>query len=140
MMQPPTHDAVVNNVSGENITNRKRLGPLQIDILAVLDEWPSYEQATVAAPGRLGGWALPRDIIERLGLPKSAVTSVSVSRALAKLHERGLVARASGEVAIVGKAFRYLRITNPINAGAGNNGPLAVLGRKARSVTTPKSR
>jgi hypothetical protein len=66
--------------------------------------------------GQLGGWALPRDIIEHLGLPKNGVTSASVSRALLNVSKRGLVARASGEVANVGKAFRYLRITDPVNA------------------------
>jgi len=108
----------------------KGLSPLQKNILEVLAHWPSYEQATAARPGQLGGWARPGDIIARLNLPKTNVTRASLSRALARLHERGLVARASAELASIGKSFRYLNITDPINAGAGNDGPLAVLRRR----------
>ena len=90
----------------------KGLSPLQKDILAALDRWPLYEQAMTATPGQLDDWAFPRDIIEHLGLPKSGVTSASVSRALSRLCDRGLVARASGKVASVGRSFRYLKITD----------------------------
>ena len=91
----------------------KGLSPLQKDILAALDRWPLYEQAMTATPGQLDDWAFPRDIIEHLGLPKSGVISVSVSRALSRLCDRGLVARESGNVASVGRSFRYLKMTNP---------------------------
>ena len=63
----------------------KGLSPLQKDILAALGRWPLYEQAMTATPGQLDDWAFPRDIIEHLRLPKSGVTSVSVSRALSRL-------------------------------------------------------
>ena len=81
------------------------LSPLQRQILAVLERWPTFEQAA-----HLNDWALPRDIIEGLGLPKSNAARASLSKALLRLHERGLVARAAGEVASVGKSFRYVRI------------------------------
>ena len=83
------------------------LSPLQRQILAVLERWPTFEQAT---PGYLGDWALPRDIIEGLGLPKNNATRASLSKALLRLHDRGLVARSSGQVAKVGKSFWYVRI------------------------------
>jgi DNA-binding MarR family transcriptional regulator len=106
----------------------KGLSPLQNDILAVLDEWPSFEM--VGGSGYLGDWALPRDIIRRLCLPRNGATRASMSRALLRLHERGLVARASGECAMVGKSFRYVIITNSANAGAGNSGPSFMLSRR----------
>jgi DNA-binding MarR family transcriptional regulator len=77
----------------------KGLSALQKQILAVL---PSSDQAK---PG-----ALPREIIERLGMPTSNVTSATVSRALMRLCERGLVTRTTGEVANVGRSFQYLRV------------------------------
>jgi hypothetical protein len=117
----------------------KSLSPLQRDILAVLEEWPTFELAESAAAGSVKDWALPRDIIRRLGRPKTRSTQATISRALLQLHKKGLVARASGELADVGKAFHYLRITNPVNAGAGNNGPTVTLGR-ARHVEFSKAR
>jgi hypothetical protein len=101
----------------------KSLSPLQRDILAVLEEWPTFELAESAAAGSVKDWALPRDIIRRLGRPKTRSTQATISRALLQLHKKGLVARASGELADVGKSFHYLRISNPENAGAGNSGP-----------------
>ena len=71
----------------------------------MLERWPTFEQAT-----HLGDWALPRDIIEGLGLPKSNAARASLSKALLRLHDRGLVARSSGDVAKVGESFRYVRI------------------------------
>jgi hypothetical protein len=105
---------------------------LQRDILAVLEEWPTFELAEAEAPGSVKDWALPRDIIGRLGLPKTGSTRATISRALLRLHQKGLVARASGELADVGKSFHYLRISNPLNAGAGNNGPSIILGAARR--------
>jgi hypothetical protein len=116
----------------------KGLSPLQKDILAVLDEWPSLEMAIVQNPDRVNGWALPRDIIRRLDLPSNGAVRASMSRALLRLYERGLVARASGEAAIVGKSFRYLRITNAANAGYGNSGPSWVFSRKPMKDVTSR--
>jgi len=110
----------------------KSLSPLQRDILAVLEEWPTFELAESAAAGSVKDWALPRDIIRRLGRPKTRSTQATISRALLQLHKKGLVARASGELADVGKSFHYLRISNPENAGAGNSGPSIILGPARR--------
>lgn len=99
------------------------LSALQHDILAVLDGWPALEECL---PGSLGAWARPSDIIAALGRPRTAATRAAVSKALARLHERGIVARASGELVIVGKSFRYVRITDPKNAGYGNSGPCSL--------------
>ena len=110
----------------------KSLSPLQRDIVAVLGELPTFELAEAAALGSVKDWALPRDIIRSLGRPKTRATQATISRALLRLHEKGLVARASGELADVGKSFHYLRISNPVNAGAGNNGPSIILGTARR--------
>jgi hypothetical protein len=88
----------------------KGLSGLQRDILAVLEEWPSFEDTP---PGDLRAWAMPKQILSRLRRPPTTTNRVALSKALARLHERGLVARASGEVASVGKSFRYVRITIP---------------------------
>ena len=112
------------------------LSPLQRDILAVLGEWPTFEMAEAAAPANVKDWALPRDIIRSLGRPKTRSTQATISRALLRLHEKGLLARAFGELADVGKAFHYLRITDPLNAGAGNNGPTMVLGTVRRHTAS----
>jgi len=90
------------------------LSSLQTDILAVLDQWPSFEKATAARPAQRDDWAVPRDIIERLELPKNAVTRASLSRALSRLHKRGLVARAFGQLVSVGRSYRYLKINDPV--------------------------
>jgi hypothetical protein len=106
----------------------KGLSPLQKDILAVLDEWPSLESYLESDSKQLG--ALPRDIIRRLGRLNNGTTRASMSRALLRLHERGLVSRASGIGAMAGKAFQYLKITNSANAGWGNDGPVLFCERK----------
>ena len=89
------------------------LSSLQTHILAVLDQWPSFEQATAATSDQFD-WAFPRDIIEGLGLPKNSVTRASVSRALVRLCDRGHVVRVSDEVANVGRSYRYLKIMDPV--------------------------
>ena len=104
-----------------------RLRSLQRDILAVLEEWPTFEWAKAAAPGNVKDWALPRDIIRGLGRPNTCSTQGQYPALFSDYMRRELVARASGELADVGKAFHYLRITNPVNAGAGNNGPTIIL-------------
>ena len=114
----------------------KGLSPLQQDILAVLDEWPSFEEAKALRPGSVADWALPRDIIARLGKKKSAAMRAAISKSLLRLYQRGMIARASGSLAVAGKSFRYLRITNQRNAHAGNAGPEMILGRpKMKTVS-----
>jgi hypothetical protein len=106
----------------------KAFSPLQQDILAVLDEWPSFEEAKALRPGSLAEWALPRDIVARLGKIPNAASQASVSRALARLYQRGVIARAWGELAIAGTSYRYLRIADQRNAGTGKAGPELILG------------
>jgi hypothetical protein len=115
----------------------KGLSRLQTDILAALEDWPSLEQAK---PGDLGAWALPRDIIAALSRPKTPATRAAISKALARLHARGAVARASGEIAIVGKSFRYLRITDPKNSGMGNAGPLLTAARRKMKTVAGRAK
>jgi len=112
---------------------------LQDEILEVLASFHSYEEAS---GGELSGWAMPSDIRKRLGRENTAANRVSLSKALKRLHERGLVARAAGEVAVVGQAFRYVRITEPKNAGASNAGPSMIVGRARpkKRVVEPRQR
>src|SRR4051812_2139394 len=101
----------------------------QKEILAVLASFPSYEQT---ADGDLSKWATPRDIRSKLGRANTPTNRVALSKALRRLHELGLVARASGEVAAVGQAFRYVLITDAKNAGAGNAGPTSTIAGRTR--------
>jgi hypothetical protein len=98
----------------------RSLSPFQRDILRALARWPSYEQVR---HDTVVGWALPREIMAVVGRDSTKANRASLSRALLSLYERGLVARASGTPAMQGKSFRYLLITDPRNAGAGNSGP-----------------
>jgi hypothetical protein len=111
------------------------LSSLQRQILDVLASFPSYEE--VARSHTVSGWARPGDILAALRGPPTPSNRSSLSKALKRLYERGLIARASGELAMRGKAFCYVRITDDKNAGAGNDGPVAILQsakRKMRSI------
>jgi hypothetical protein len=114
----------------------KGLSPLQKDILAGLAEIPALEESP---PGDLSAWARPGQIIGRLKRPSTASNRAAVSKALLRLYERGLVARASGEVASVGMSFRYVRISNPANAGLGNDGPSMTQGARKPMKTVRES-
>jgi hypothetical protein len=81
------------------------LSRLQTEILKVLEEWPSFEEAE---PGSFQSWAKPQDIIAALHRPKTPATRATISRALARLHRRGVVARAPRDQAIAGSSFRYI--------------------------------
>jgi predicted transcriptional regulator len=70
------------------------LSPLQKDILSVLTA--------------KHGWTLPRDIIARLELPATNATRASVSRALHRLCERGLVVRAFAGRVCQGHSYLYM--------------------------------
>jgi DNA-binding MarR family transcriptional regulator len=71
------------------------LSPLQTEILTMAE---ARAIGRTGDAGRIGNWARPGDIIERLALPPTNVTRPSVSRALRRLCERDLVVRASGQV------------------------------------------
>jgi hypothetical protein len=106
------------------------LSPLQIDIMAVLDEFPALEEVP---RGNLSSWAFPKDILTACG--GRASNRAAISKALHRLYGRGLVARASGEAASVGKSFRYVRITNPANA-TGSSGPGMILNKAKPKMRT----
>jgi len=105
----------------------KGLSQLQRDILQVLEGFPSLE---ASPPGYFGGWARPADIFSALDMERTASNRAAVSRALDRLNQRGLIAKCSGDVASVGKARRYARITDPTNVGWNNGGPKIKLGRR----------
>jgi hypothetical protein len=90
----------------------KGLSRLQTEILKVLEEWPSFKEAE---PGSFQSWAKPQDIIAALHKPKTPATRATISRALARLHKRGVIAKASPGQAIADKSFCYVRITYPKN-------------------------
>jgi hypothetical protein len=113
----------------------KGLSLFQKDILAVLAEIPALEELP---EGDLRAWAKPRHILAALPRQPTESNRAALSKALARLYERGLVARASGEAASAGKSFRYVRINDVKNAFTGNNGPSWISGRapKMRIVST----
>lgn len=111
----------------------KGLSPLQHDVLAVLDGYAPFERQP---PGNLSGWARPKHILIALGRSPTPSNRVVLSKVLLGLWRRGLVARANSEIAIVGKSFRYVRITDRSNAGAGNGGPILVMGRPKPKMHT----
>lgn len=78
------------------------LSELQKNILTVLEEHPKVSRFT-------GGplYARPRDIIEALGMANTATSRVSVSKALRRLADRGLVQVYVAQVALQGKGYRY---------------------------------
>jgi hypothetical protein len=87
------------------------LSPLQKDILAVLEEFPAREDFPEEGTLSLSSWAHPQQILQRLKRPPTASNRTAVSKALARLVERGMVAAARGELYAAGKSFFYVRIT-----------------------------
>ena len=86
------------------------LSPLQKDILAVLEEFPALEDFPAEGTISLSSWAHPQQILQRLKRPPTASNRTAVSKALARLMERGMVAAARGELYAAGKSFFYVRI------------------------------
>jgi hypothetical protein len=93
----------------------KGLSALQRDILAVLDDFPALEQVIDSDSFKL--WAKPSQILSALHRKSTASNRVSISKALDRLFERGLVARGMGMRMSAGKFRFYVRITDPKNAG-----------------------
>jgi hypothetical protein len=86
------------------------LSPLQKDILAVLEEFPAREDFPEGCAINLSSWAHPQQILHRLKRPPTASNRTAISKALARLVERGMVAAARGELYAAGKSFFYVRI------------------------------
>jgi hypothetical protein len=107
---------------------RNRLSGLQQEILTALESWPALEET---ASGDIGHWAKPGELLRRIGREPTAANRAALSRALLRLYDRGVVARASGHAALVGvsKSLRYVRITDPDNAFTDNAGAAAVVRR-----------
>jgi hypothetical protein len=85
------------------------LSPLQKDILAVLEEFPAREDFPEEGTINLSSWAHPQRILQRLKRPRTASNRTAVSKALARLVDRGMVAAARGELYSAGKSFFYAR-------------------------------
>jgi hypothetical protein len=117
----------------------KGLSPLQKSILAALEHYPALEDFPTRVEISLATWARPLQIMQRLGLPSTAANRAALSRALSRLYGRGLVARASGAMASQGKSFRYVRITDPVNAYFGSAGPVLRLNRPASRLRTVRT-
>jgi hypothetical protein len=71
----------------------KGLSGLQKDILAVLEEFPALEQT---CGNYNGNWVKPTQILKRLCREPTPANRVALSKALARLCERGLVAELEG--------------------------------------------
>lgn len=86
----------------------KGLSRLQIQILEVLGRFP-LAPAETGDLVNISRFARPRDIVRDLGLAPDAATRVAVSKALARLHQRGLVVAYYSSVATQGRGRRYAR-------------------------------
>jgi hypothetical protein len=101
-----------------SLTMGRGLSPLQKDILAVLEEFPAREDFPEEGTISLSSWAHPRQILQRLKRPPTASNRTAVSKALARLVERGMVAAARSDLYSAGKSFFYVRIAGATRAGA----------------------
>jgi hypothetical protein len=77
------------------------LSPLQRQILAVLPDEGN------------GEWARPKQILDTLGLEPTPSTRTIMSRALGRLHKRGLISVIVTDLALPGKSRLYARRDRP---------------------------
>ena len=94
-----------------SLTMGRGLSQLQKDILAILEEFPAREDFPEEGTISLLSWAHPQQILQRLKRPPTASNRTAVSKALARLVERGMVAAARDDLYSAGKSFFYVRIT-----------------------------
>src|SRR6476660_6418703 len=78
------------------------LSPLQRQILAVLPDEGN------------GEWARPKQILDTLGLEPTPSNRTIMSRALGRLHKRGLISVIVTDLAVPGKSRLYARRDRPI--------------------------
>ena len=78
------------------------LSPLQRQILAVLPDEDN------------GEWARPKQILDTLGLEPTPSNRTIMSRALGRLHKRGLISVIVTDLALPGKSRLYARRDRPI--------------------------
>jgi hypothetical protein len=90
----------------------KGLSPLQRDVLAVLENYPAFEQLN-----DFRAWARPQDILARLEREPTKSNRAALSRTLRRLYVRRLVAKSLGGSCNAGNSFRYVRIADRKKAG-----------------------
>jgi hypothetical protein len=78
------------------------LSPLQRQILAVLPDEGN------------GEWARPKQILDTLGFEPTPSNRTIMSRALGRLHKRGLISVIVTDLALPGKSRLYARRDRPI--------------------------
>ena len=83
----------------------KGLSLLQRQILSVLAATPA--RARVRDGEQYGDWATPTSIMNALGRKPTNANRAAISRALARLCERGLVAKGGGDIDSTEKSGRY---------------------------------
>lgn len=87
--------------------SRTRLGQMQREILDVLSKYPRAPEIHENARMFVGNLARSSDVVEALGGEPTPARHASVSRALARLVDRGLVTAYRGGLYGAGKGFRY---------------------------------
>jgi hypothetical protein len=87
----------------------KGLSELQRAILDALKGFPSVTLAQMGRPGfhHIGDWARPKDILAALGREPTNANRAVISRALARLVDRNLVAMARGQLRSQGNGARF---------------------------------
>jgi DNA-binding MarR family transcriptional regulator len=111
-LPPAGKDSLSSIVTANNVPMRtrfNRLSQLQKDILTFLATVPSPSLETLDEHSRIYIAALPTTgrVIEALGRERSAANYAIVSRALARLEQRGLIQGWRSELLVVGKGRRY---------------------------------
>ena len=84
----------------------KGLSLLQRQILNVLAAIPARARARDGEQ-YIGDWATPTSIMNALGRKPTNANRAAISRALARLCERGLVVKGCGNICSTGKSGRY---------------------------------
>jgi hypothetical protein len=85
----------------------KGLSPLQVQVLEVLSGFPTLKRT--APHVVLTDYARPVDILRALHRPLTPASRVRMSKALRRLCERDEIVRMHGQLASVGKGYRYAR-------------------------------
>ena len=89
---------------------RKGLSLLQRNILDALAVIPARVRDGIDCQ-YIGDWATPKNIMDALGRKPTNSNRAAISRALARLCERRLVAKAQGQISGTGKSGRYALTT-----------------------------
>jgi hypothetical protein len=88
----------------------KGLSPLQVQVLEVLSGFPTLKRTAGSGSHVVrADYARPVDILRALHRPLTPASRVSMSKALSRLCERDEIVRLHGQLASVGKGYRYAR-------------------------------